>query len=182
MLLALALAGCASTPEPVDVADEKVSLVFGYFDMKDAPSGLDWVALKKYGVAGEGEWYRMAAREGLFFHVGVEPGSYQVDKFGGMGGIALLTRRPFEYHYGGKGRNATAVRITRPGIYFLGAHRYVNHAGKGFFDADEFEMQRVAAPSEKELLRRLIKALEEDDELSGYARQIRLAKQRLAEL
>lgn len=183
LVLAIALAGCASTSEPVDVKDETVSLVFGYFDMKDAPSGLDWVSLKKYdSKSKEGEWYRLAAREGLFFHVGVEPGSYQVDKFGGMGGVPLLTRRPFEYDYGGKGRNATAVRIRKPGIYFLGAHRYVNHAGKGFFAADKFEMKPAQAPSEKELLQRLVKELETDKELAGYARQLRLAKQRLSQL
>ena len=38
-------------------------------------------------------------------------------------------------------KNATAVRITRPGVYFLGAHRYVNRAGKGLFAADKFVMQ-----------------------------------------
>lgn len=182
-LALLLAAGCASTPDPVDTNDESVSLVFGYFDMKDAPSGLDWVSLKKYdSKAKDGEWYRMAARDGLFFHVGIEPGSYQVDKFGGMGGIPLLTRRPFEYNYGGKGRNATAVRITRPGVYFLGAHRYVNRAGKGLFAADKFDMQPAPAPGEKELLARLIKALESDEELSGYTRQLRLAKHRLSQL
>ena len=109
VLLMFALAGCAST-RPVDPKDPSLSLIYGYFDMKDAPSGLDWVSLKQYGSK-DGGWYRLRAKEGLFFHVGVEPGSYQVDKFGGMGGIPLLTRREFEYDFGSKGRNATAVRI-----------------------------------------------------------------------
>lgn len=182
-VLAFALAGCASTGEPIDPKDESVSLVFGYFDMKDAPSSLEWVSLKKYdSKKPDGEWYSMAARDGLFFHVGIEPGSYQVDKFGGTGGIPLLTRRPFEYDFGSKGRNPTAVRIRKPGIYFLGAHQYVNHAGKGFFSADKFEMKAARAPSEKEVLQRLIKELETDKELADYTRQLRLAKQRLSQL
>lgn len=182
-LFALTLAGCASTPD-VETNDESVSLVFGYIDMHDAPSSLDWVSLKKYGPGAkkDGEWYRMGVAEGLFFHIGVESGSYQVDKFGGMGGIPLLTRRPFEYFYGHKGRNQTAIRITKPGIYFLGAHKYVNHAGKGFFDADKFTMEPAAAPTEKVLLQRLIKVLESDAELAAYPRQLELARRRLAEL
>jgi len=94
--LAFVLAGCASAP-PVDTKDETRSLVFGYFDMTDAPSGLEWVSLRKYDSAQKaGQWYGLAVRDGLFFHVGIGPGSYQVEKFGGMGGIVLLTRRPFE--------------------------------------------------------------------------------------
>jgi hypothetical protein len=124
----------------------------------------------------------MGAKEGLFFHVGIRPGSYQVDRFGGMGGIPLLTRRPFEYDFGGKGRNRTATRIHRPGVYFLGAHRYVNHAGKGFFEADRFDMAPAKSPGEKELLQQLIQHLEADRELARYTRQIERLKKRLAEL
>lgn len=180
--LAFAAAGCASTSH-VDVKDESVSLVYGYFDMKDAPSNLEWVSLKRYGADDKsGAFYRLAAKDGLFYHVGIRPGSYQVDRFGGSGGIPLLTQRPFEYDFGGKGRNRTALRIERPGVYFLGAHRYVNHAGKGFFDPDKFEMQAAKAPSEKELLQRLIQVLESDRSLAAYGRQLKLAKQRLAQL
>lgn len=182
-VLAFALAGCAGTGDPIDPKDESVSLVFGYFDMRDAPSSLEWVSLKKYDSRKQdGEWYRMAARDGLFFHVGIEAGSYQVDKFGGTGGIPLLTRRPFEFDFGSKGRNGTAVRIRTPGIYFLGAHAYVNHAGKGLFAADKFEMKPATSPTEKELLQRLVKELETDKELSGYTRQLHLAKHRLSQL
>jgi hypothetical protein len=180
LILAFALGGCASNT-PVDPKDESLSLVYGYFDMKDAPSSLDWVSLKQYGTK-DGGWYTLRAKDGLFFHVGVEPGSYQVDKFGGMGGVPLLTRREFEYDFGSKGRNSTAVRIARPGVYFLGSHHYVNHAGKGFFSADKFEMKASKSPGEKEVLQRLIKELETDKELAGYTRQLRLAKQRLSQL
>ncbi len=177
-LLALILGGCAGTP--VDPKDESVSMVFGYFDMADAPSNLEWASLKRYGDK-DPRWYDMAARQGLVFHIGIAPGSYQVEKFGGMGGIPLLTRKPYEYHFGTRGRNETAVRITKPGIYFLGAYKYVDHAG-GLFKADKFEMKALGAPSEKELLQRLIALLESDSELKMYRRQIALAKQRLAEL
>jgi hypothetical protein len=179
---ALLLGGCAGS-RPVDPGDENLSLVFGYFDMKDAPSSLEWVSLRKYdSKQKDGEWYTLAAKDGLFFHVGIEPGSYQVDKFGGTGGIPLLTRRPFEYSYGAKGRNATAIRIQKPGVYFLGSHRYVNHAGQGLFEPDKFDMQPAPAPSEKELLQKLVQRLESDKDLSAYTRQLQLARQRLSKL
>ena len=182
LVVALTLAGCASAP-PIDTKDETRSLVFGYFDMTDAPSKLEWVSLRRYDSTEKpGQWYGLAVRDGLFFHVGIAPGSYQVDKFGGMGGIPLLTRKQFEYSFGSKGRNATAVRIREPGLYFLGAHQYVNHAGKGLFDPDKFEMVTIKTPTEKELLARLVKEMETDKELAGYARQLSLARRRLAQL
>lgn len=176
---AFLLAGCASGGS-VDVKDESLSLVYGYFDMKDAPGGLDWVSLRKYGSkTKDGEWYSMGVKDGVFFHVGIEPGSYQVDKFGSNGGFFS---RPVEYQFGARGRNSTATRITKPGVYFLGSHRYVNHAGKGFFDPDRFEMQAAKSPSEKEVLQRVIQRLESDPELKDYTRQLQLARKRLGEL
>jgi hypothetical protein len=177
--VSLTLVGCASAP-PVDSKDESVSIVFGYFDMADAPSNLQWVSLKRYGEKGP-MWYDMAARDGLIFHVGIQSGAYQVEKFGGMGGIPLLTRQRHEYNFGTRGRNETAIRIQKAGIYFLGAYKYVDRPG-GLFRADKFEMEPVKTPSEKEVLRRLITVLESDSELKMYTRQIALAKKRLAEL
>jgi hypothetical protein len=178
VLWGVVLSGCAGTP--IDPKDESVSLVFGYFDMADAPSNLQWASLKRYGEK-EPVYYQMAARDGLIFHIGIAPGSYQVEKFGGMGGIPLLTRSPYEYHFGTRGRNDTAVRIQKPGVYFLGAYKYIEHPG-GLFKADKFEMKPITRPSERELLQRLITLLESDGDLNIYARQINLAKKRLAEL
>ncbi|MGH7206658.1 MAG: hypothetical protein ACREI2_10680 [Nitrospiraceae bacterium] len=176
--LALVLGGCAGTP--IDPKDEVVSLVFGYFDMAEAPSNLQWASLKRYDVK-EPVWYDLAARDGLIYHIGIAPGSYQVEKFGGTGGIPLLTRGPYEYNFGTRGRNETAVRIQKPGIYFLGAYKYIDHSG-GLFKADKFQMKPIKEPSEKQLLQRLITLLESDSDTKMYTRQIALAKQRLGEL
>ena len=174
--LACALAGCASGGS-VDAKDETLSLVYGYFDMKEAPTKLEWVSLKHYDGKEQGR-YLLSAKDGLFLHIGIEPGSYQVDKFGGGGGF-LST--PTEYSYGARGRNATAIRIQKPGVYFVGAHRYVNHPG-GFFKADKFNMEPAKTPTEKELLQRVVKQLETDKELAPYTRQLQQARQRLSQL
>ncbi|MGH7229634.1 MAG: hypothetical protein ACREIH_10540, partial [Nitrospiraceae bacterium] len=139
LCLALVLGGCAGTP--IDPKDESVSLVFAYFDMADAPSNLQWASLKRYD-AKEPVWYDMAARDGLIFHIGIAPGSYQVEKFGGQGGIPLLTRAPYEYKFGTRGRNETAIRIQKSGVYFLGAYKYIDHPG-GLFKTDKFQMQPI---------------------------------------
>jgi hypothetical protein len=171
------MAGCASTP-PVDPKDTTTSLIFGYFDAKDAPSSIDWISIKQYG--GPSGYYNVGIKDGLFWHVGVEPGSYQVEKFGGVKRL-LIFGSEVEYNYGTRGRNETAIRIATPGVYFMGAHRYVAHSG-GFFSADQFEMQAAKSPTEKELLARLIAELEADKDLRVYTRQIGLARKRLAEL
>jgi hypothetical protein len=175
-LCTLLLASCSST-SPVSATDETLSLVYGYFDMKDAPTKAQWVGLKQYGTKDAGT-YTLHVEDGLFFHVGIEPGSYQVDKFGGSG----VFRGDYVYNFGGKGRNTTAVRIQKPGVYFLGTYRYVNHAGKGMFAPDKFDMEPAKTPSEKELLQRLVKQLETDREYSAYQRQLRLARERLGKL
>lgn len=175
----LLAAGCASKGDPIDPKDETLSMVYGYFDMKDAPSDLRWVSIKKYGD--KPLFYGAGAKEGLFWHVGVASGSYQVETFGGQGGIPMLTSRPYRYNFGTRGRNDTATRIQKPGLYYMGTYKYVEHRG-GFMEADKFEMKPSKTPSERELLQRLVKEMESDDELKIYTRQIGWAKKRLAEL
>ena len=175
MALAFVLGGCSTAK--VDPNDDSVSLVYGYFDMKDAPSNLEWVSLKQYGGKKnkDGDYWGTSVKDGLFFHVGLPTGSYQVSGFGGTGGIPLLTRRPFEYDYGSLGRNGTAVRIQKPGLYFLGSHKYVEQK------RGKFDMKSTKQPTEKELLQRLLKELQ-TDKYSMYMRQIGMVKQRLSEL
>ena len=180
LAVVLSLAGCGSSGGTIDPKDDAVSLVYGYFDMKDAPAKADWVWLRKYDAkAKEAEGYNMATKDGLFFHVGIEPGSYQVEKFGNNGGFFSS---PVEWSFGGRGRNGTAIRITRPGVYFVGAHRYIAQPGKGLFAADRFDMEPATAPTEKEVLQRVVQRLETDPELKGYTRQLQQAKKRLGEL
>src|SRR5688500_10351265 len=153
--MAFAVAGWASRGDPVHPKDEAVSPVYGYLDMQEAPVDLAWVCIKQY-VNNRDEDNSVSARDGVFMHVGVEPGSYQVATDGG----SRFMRGDFEYDFGSKGRNRTATRITKPGVYFFGSFQYVNHAGKGFFSADKFEMRAAKGPSEKEVLQKVINRLD----------------------
>lgn len=180
-----ALAGCGSAPrQPADPADQRLSVVFGYFDMRQAPSPVEWVSLKAYG-AGANNGYTLPGDKGLFLHVAVEPGAYQVDRFGGMSGLKMgnvsLFGSPHQYNYGTRGRNETAIRVARPGAYYLGSYEYVAHK-RGWLEQDEFEMRTLAAPGELDVLRVVQQRLETDDKLEPYTHQLALVKRRVAEL
>ena len=110
---------------------------------------------------------------GLFFHVGVEPGSYQVDKFG----VSSFLRGEHQYNFPRQGGGGTTARIEKPGIYFRGAYKYKS-VKSGMFEQAKFGIERVPTPVEAELLQRL---LDTDAELKGsvWADKIR---QRIARL
>jgi hypothetical protein len=173
-LLTLFVAACA-TSERIDPKDPSLSLVYGYIDMKDAPSSLGWVHIALYD--GKNTGYFTAVRDGLFLHIGVKPGPYQVDRFGRH--TTFWSNTEYSYDFGTRGRNETAIRIDKPGIYFMGAYKYaVVHTG--FFEQSKFRMEQTAAPSERELLTRVLAFLQDDP--ARYARQIDMVKQRLAQL
>ncbi len=181
-LIVTVLTGCAGAT-PIDPEDPNRALVFGYIDMENAPSDLDWVKVRRYKPMDTNP-YRCGVEDGLFWHLGVKPGSYQVEDFGGNGG--LLGGTNYRYDFATSGRNPTAVRIREPGIYFLGAYRYVHEEGDRmlvlFSMPDKFSMERIDSPSERELLERLLERMESDGNLNRYHRQIGWIKQRLDEL
>jgi hypothetical protein len=172
--LILLVAGCA-TSKPVDPKDPSLSLVYGYIDMADAPSSLGWVRIKLYD--GKNEGYMAATKKGLFFHVGVEPGPYQVERFGRH--TTFFSNTEYTYDFGTRGRNETAIRIDKPGVYYMGAYKYVE-IRTGWFEQDKFKIERTKTPSERELLARLLAVLQ--DEYPQYTRQIAMVRQRLSKL
>lgn len=73
--------------------------------------------------------------------------------------------------------NDTALRVTKPGIYFIGAFKY-RKVKSGFFEQGRFSIEKIAKPTEAELLKRL---LDENREIreSAWGNKIRA---RLAQL
>ena len=173
-LLILLVGGCA-TSDPIDPKDQSLSLVYGYIDMKDAPSHLGWVHIKLYD--GKNTGYFTVVDEGLFFHLGLKPGPYQVDRFGRH--PTFFDNVEYSYGFGTRGRNETAIRIDKPGIYFMGAYKYVD-VPTGWFEEDKFRMEQTTTPTERELLTRVLTILQKDH--AEYTRQIETVKLRLAQL
>jgi len=175
--------GCAlfSTEEPIDPNDKTVSVIFGYFDMSEAPSwgGIDWTSVKQYKP--KQAYYSCAVEDGLFFHIGASKGSsLQVDQFGRN--TRWYSNAAYTYNFGGKGRNETATVIKKPGVYFLGAYKYKPIESGSFFEADKFDMEKTKTPTEKELLTKLLKIMKEDSDYTDYTHQIGMIEKRLKAL
>lgn len=172
--------GCAlfDTQEPIDPNDKTMSVIFGYFDMSEAPSwgGVDWVSVKQYKP--KQAYYGCHVEEGLFFHIGAnKDSSLQVDEFGRN--TRWYSNATYTYNFGGKGRNETATVIKKPGVYFLGAYKYNPIEAESFFEADKFTMEKTTTPTEKELLGKLLKILKEDSDYTDYTHQISMVEKRL---
>jgi hypothetical protein len=165
------LSACAGSIGPKrDINDRTNSLVFAYIDMRDAPTEVDNASLKPQGE--EGYWH-MSVEDGLMYQQYLPPGSYQLATLSGSG----LFKGSYRYSFPIYGRNQSAIRIQRPGIYYLGSFRYKG-IKTGMFDADgKFDIERVDSPTEVELLQRILN--QEWVTGSQYEERIR---NRLAEL
>lgn len=176
-LAALVLLGACSTgggtrPDPNDAT---VSVVYGYIDMKEAPSDVNWVLVRFYDGGGFG--YHGEVKEGMFYHLVEDLGPYQVESFGAY--PSFLDNTSYTYDFGGSGRNTSAIRISEPGAYFMGMHRYVE-VETGWFEVSKFEIEPARQPGEREILAWVLWDMETND--SEYVHQIDMVRRRLAEL
>ena len=150
-LLALSLsAGCASSGHERNINDPTNSLIFGYVDMDDAPTGISYASVQQVAPPSDAPYWSLIVRKGLFYSEYLPPGSYQLSRFGGSGFWA----GEHAYNFPRQG-NQTALRIEKPGIYFLGSFRYKTEKS-GMFEPGKFSMQKVNKPSEAELLKRIL--------------------------
>ena len=150
VLSMLVLAACASGGHERDINDPTNSLVFGYVDMDDAPTGMSYATVQQVAPPTEEPYWRLSVRKGLFYSVYLPPGSYQLSRFGGSGFWA----GEHAYNFPRQG-NQTALRIEKPGIYFLGSYKYKTEKS-GMFEVGKFSMQKVGKPTEAELLKRIL--------------------------
>lgn len=171
ILLTLTIVGCAGTP--VDPTDTRRSVVFGYIDMEDAPTSVDWVFIQHYDGTTDG--YSVGAKDGLYYHVGIPPGPYQVTKFGGSGFFAGQVI----YNFADSGRNDTALIIDRPGAYFAGSFEYQT-VNTGFFEQKKFDITPAVDPTEAMVLEKVLRRMRKEN--PNYTHAISLAEKRLAEL
>lgn len=177
LFLNLIFLGCGSNGTKSDPLDPTTSLVFGYIDMEDAPTNISWFTIKKFKPKPQIEYY-CAVNDNLFWHIGLPPGSHQATVFGGQKPWPISTKYQYSFP---TGRNQTAVIIEKPGVYFLGAYKYTEIETEGLFTANKLSLKKIESPTEKELLNKLLKVLNEKDK-EVYKRQIQMVKQRLAEI
>ena len=143
------LAGARSK---INVDNSNNSLVFGYIDMSDAPTKVKGAWLQQLSPPTDSPYWSMGVKKGLFYNTFIQPGTYQVSSFAGSGFMAGA----HEYHFSRQGRNETAVKIKKPGIYFLGSYKYVKVPKGGMFKKAKFSIERIGEPTEIELLHRIL--------------------------
>ncbi len=173
LALLAVLSGCAGGGHGRSIDDPTNSLVFGYIDMSDAPTAVKYAQIMQVAPPTEKPYWGTDVKDGLFYTSYLPPGSYQLASFGGSG----FFKGEYQYTFPRQGRGATAVRISKPGIYYLGSYKYVK-VKTGMFQQGKFDIERVKTPTEAELLKRI---LDKDSEIknSGWAEKIRA---RLAQL
>jgi hypothetical protein len=166
------LAGCASGGPKRDINDPTNSLVFGYIDMDDAPTKVSYAWIEQVVPPSDAPYWGLGVTKGVFYNSYLPPGSYQLSKLGGSGFFA----GQHEYAFPKQG-NRTSLRISKPGIYFLGSYKY-KKVKTGFFQQGKFAIEKVSKPTEAELLKRI---LDEDDDIKDSAWGARI-RARLAQL
>lgn len=171
MMLGL-LAGCASSVPQRSLGVPTNSLVFGYIDMGNAPTSIKSAWIMQVAPPSDTPYWCLGITKGLFYSSHLPPGSYQLSKFSGLGFFAGEQ----EYSFPRQG-NHNSLRISKPGIYFLGSFKY-RKVKTGMFSHAKYAIEKMNQPTEAELLRRI---LDEDDEIknSAWGHKIRA---RLAQL
>ena len=168
--------GGEEPPPPIDPKDTKRALIFGYIDMDEAPDDLQRLSVERIWPEPY-ENYECGIEDGLFWHIGVNPGVYQIDTFRAEPGFFSRSIRRFPFDTGE--RNLSKRRATKPGVYFLGAYKF--KAIKSDTEG-EYKIVRLHSPNEKTLLKRLLDVIESDSDLNDYKHQIRWIKKRLKKL
>lgn len=177
ILLMLSLVGCSLLPKPkFDTNDLTSSVIFGYIDIKDMPSEFEWAKIR--GLEDDDDYVTASTKNGAFWHIAVKPGYRQISAFGGGNITGMLAQNKASvYNFEPKERNDTGITISSPGVHFMGSHKFIHQK-----DKDQFDLLRVKNPSEKTVLKMVLKNMEENGHSKMYARQANMIKKRIAVL
>lgn len=153
---ALLAAGCASPPPVPDPRnldpplDDRVSFVYGYLDMREAPTVLGWMEMRQLSPPGMSRYYQMRVHQGIFYLEKFPPGVFELNEFGGKNVLAgpKIYRLP---------RQSPALRlgIPAPDFYFLGSWKFRSGRG-GNAPPGQFTLDRTGEPSEARVLTLLL--------------------------
>lgn len=148
----LLLQACASYGPTRSIDDPSSSLVFAFINMENAPTSVSYADLHQVAPKAETGYWGMSEEDGLLYNQYLPNGSYQISHFGGS---SFMTGE-YRYSFPAYGRNETALRIEKPGIYFMGSYAY-QEVDTGFFEQGKFDMKPIESPDEKALLKKLLK-------------------------
>ena len=147
----VALSGCAANPQVRTVAADNASLVFGYYDMSEAPFELTCVRLTQDERAGIA--YRQSCmttlKSGLFFLENVPPMKYHVPFFYAGGKLHMLSSE-----------RTDVFDVPARSLYFLGSFKYkVLHRDLGDvlkLTPEKYGLNPTKSPNETAVLKMLL--------------------------
>jgi len=148
LAVALLLGGCALNSE-VRISDEPdAALIFGFFDMKEAPFELGCVRItqdEKKGIAYPQSCMTTFA-DGLFFIENVPPMRYHVPFFYAGGKLHTISSDEKDL-----------FKVRARSLHFYGSYKYkvVNKDLLDVFKPDQYGLKPVSTPSEKAVLKML---------------------------
>ncbi len=149
----------------------KSSLIFGYIDMKNAPGKeLTGIHARRYPFKPKIYLDFEIDKGNLFWYSSVvKPGPYQIEEFYSYDFIQeTLEFGSYVYNFS-ISENKTAIRVKKPGIYFMGSYRYVMLKNK----RSDYDLITITNPSKKDLLIRLRTMFIKMDK-NKYSKQIKM--------
>lgn len=169
LLVSLVVAGCASSARGLyDPKDRNSSVIVGFVDMSDAGGAdLDDVLLVRTDgatpqmIQGFSDYLDSATdssrRPGYFWVTDLPPGDYQLAEIAGVGNRdGKETRVGYAGNWKRKAfsldpakKNVSSIRITTPGVYFIGAYKITDKA-------TSFDFKKIYSPSEQKALKNLL--------------------------
>jgi len=144
--LALLFFACGTSPYLKEPVDDQVSLIVGYFDMSEAPSGLDFVEFKKVDPPTDTPFFTCMCIDGMFYNSYAKNGKYKLYEFGGG---------KVYYNLPNQGKMEWDPVVEKPGIVFVGSYKYKRRPS-GLFELGKFDLEKLAHPTEKEVLEKLL--------------------------
>ncbi len=157
--VAVILSGCATLTLPQQQSTNE-SLVVGYLDMSKAPVSLGWIEAHQLRPHSDKPYYYFDVDKGLFYFTKFVPGIYKLEKFGGQQQFLIFGGTQYEFSFPSQGKGELDFQIKSPGVYYLGAFKYVP-VKTGFFQGllggGKFEIEPIKKPTERQALSMVLK-------------------------
>ncbi len=156
MVVALALSGCALNPEVRTSADQTASLIFGFYDMSDAPFELGCVRItqdERAGIAYRQSCMRTFAN-GLFFLENAPAMKYHIPFFYAGGRLHMISSD-----------RKDLIEVPARSFYFLGSFKYkVLYRDLGDLlqlSPEKYGLSPVKSPDEAAVLKMLLEKVKD---------------------
>ncbi len=162
LLMLLSLSSCASSPylkDLKDPMDDKLSLVIGYIDMEESPAKLQWVRIKQLQPETDRPYFGFLIAEDMFYIPYIKLGIFKFHEFGGASKSYFIDRTNYTFSFPAQGKGEWDPVIQIPGIYFVGSYKF-KKIETGFFEQGKFDLVKINNPTEKEVLKKILKYAE----------------------